>query len=97
MKADALSGDFFPFTNRRRTRAGVLRWDGTGLCLYQKRLERGRFAPLWRRSDEAMLERTLSELALFLEENTLLRVIRLSPSPTPLGAFSLLLPEAEPC
>ncbi len=46
MKADPLSGDLFLFTNRRRTRAKVLLWDGTGLCLYQKRLERGRFAPL---------------------------------------------------
>jgi transposase len=56
MKADPLSGDLFLFTNRRRTRAKVLLWDGTGLCLYQKRLERGRFAPLWRRSDEEMFE-----------------------------------------
>jgi transposase len=22
-------------------------WDGTGLCLYSKRLEKGRFAQLW--------------------------------------------------
>jgi transposase len=65
MKADPLSGDLFLFTNRRRTRAKVLLWDGTGLCLYQKRLERGRFAPLWRRSDEEGVEMTLSELALF--------------------------------
>jgi transposase len=49
LKADPLSGDLFLFTNRRRTRAKVLLWDGTGLCIYQKRLERGRFALLWRR------------------------------------------------
>ena len=46
LKADPLSGDLFLFTNRRRTRAKVLLWDGTGLCIYQKRLERGRFALL---------------------------------------------------
>jgi hypothetical protein len=34
------------FTNRRRTRAKVLLWDGTGLCIHQKRIERGRFAKL---------------------------------------------------
>ncbi len=50
LKADPLSGDLFLFTNRRRTRAKVLLWDGTGLCLYQKRLERGRFASLWLRT-----------------------------------------------
>jgi transposase len=33
LKADPLSGDLFLFTNRRRTRAKVLLWDGTGLCL----------------------------------------------------------------
>ena len=63
MKADPLSGDLFLFTNRRRTRAKLLLWDGTGLCLYKKRLERGHFAPLCRRSDEGMFEMTLSELA----------------------------------
>ncbi len=42
LKADLPSGDLFLFTNRRRTRAKVLLWDGTGLCIYQKRLERGR-------------------------------------------------------
>jgi transposase len=36
LKADPLSGDLFLFTNRRRTRAKVLLWDGTGLCLYQR-------------------------------------------------------------
>jgi transposase len=46
LKADPLSGDLSLFTNRRRTRAKVLLWDGTGLCLYQKRLEHGRFASL---------------------------------------------------
>ena len=97
MKADPLSGDLFLFTNRRRTRAKVLLWDGTGLCLYQKRLERGRFAPLWRRSDEERFEMTLSELALFLEGSTLAGAIRLSPPPTSLEAFSPFLHEAEPC
>ncbi len=67
LKADPLSGDLFLFTDRRRTRAKVLLWDGTGLCLYQKRLERGRFASLWRRDEQETFEMTLSELALFLE------------------------------
>ncbi len=31
MKADPLSGDLFPFTNRRRTRAKVLLWNGSTL------------------------------------------------------------------
>ena len=42
-----LGGDLFLFVNRRRTGCKVLMWDGTGLCIFMKRLERGRFADLW--------------------------------------------------
>ena len=61
LKADPLSGDLFLFSNRRRTRAKVLLWDGTGLCLYQKRLEYGRFASLWQRDEQEVCELTPSE------------------------------------
>jgi len=82
LKADPLSGDLFLFTNRRRTRAKVLLWDGTGLCLYQKRLEHGRFASLWLRGEQEVCEMTLSEFALFLEGSTLPGALRLSPPTT---------------
>jgi hypothetical protein len=36
----------------------VLLWDGTGLCLYQKRLEYGRFASLWQRDEQEVCELT---------------------------------------
>lgn len=36
-------GACYVFVNRRRTQAKVLRWDGEGLTLWHKRLERGRF------------------------------------------------------
>jgi transposase len=97
MKADPLSGDLFLFTNRRRTRAKVLLWDGTGLCIYQKRLERGRFALLWRRSGKEMFEMTLSELALFFEGSTLVGALRLSPPPTSPQVLTPFLREAPPC
>ena len=62
---DPLSGDLFVFVSRNRKRAKVLLWDGTGMCLYAKRLERGRFARLW--GEGNCRELTVSELALFLE------------------------------
>jgi len=44
---DVLSGDLFLFVSRTRKRAKVLYWDGTGLCVFAKRLERGRFTAPW--------------------------------------------------
>jgi transposase len=40
---DPLSGHLFLFTNRTRTRVKALVWDGSGLWMCAKRLERGRF------------------------------------------------------
>lgn len=76
---DPLSGDCFLFVNRRRTMSKVLSWDGTGLCIYQKRLERGRFARLWGERDGSAVELTLSELSLFLEGSDLVGRIVISP------------------
>lgn len=75
---DPLSGDLFLFVNRDRRRAKVLLWDGTGLCIYSKRLEQGRFACLWREPG-GRLRLTVSELHLFLEGSKLVGKVELSP------------------
>src|SRR3954462_10429697 len=61
---DPLSGELYLFVNKRRDACKVLMWDGTGLCIFQKKLERGRFASLWR-DDATSVRLTASELALF--------------------------------
>jgi transposase len=84
---DPLSGDLFLFVNARRKGCKVLVWDGTGLCIFQKRLERGRFAAPWRDSKSAVVTMTASELALFIEGCELVGHRRLSPTavvPAPL-------------
>jgi transposase len=75
---DPLSGDLFLFVGKRRTGCKVLIWDGTGLCIFQKRLERGRFAPLFR-DDGKSVQLTASELALFIEGCDLVGRRTLSP------------------
>jgi transposase len=78
---DPLAGDCFLVVNRLRTRAKVLLWDGTGLCVYHKRLDQGWFAALWSPDGQVTPARTLtlSELSLFLEGCTLLTRTALSP------------------
>lgn len=79
LKRDLLAGDMFLFVGRNRRRAKVLFFDGTGLCLFSKRLERGRFADVWARADGRSVELTQSELTLFIEGNELVGRVALSP------------------
>ncbi len=89
LSRDPLDGDCFLFVNRARSRAKVLLWDGTGLCIYMKRLEQNRFACLWDEAQpKASVELTMSELALFLEGSEMVGRIPLSPAqirPMPLA------------
>ena len=81
------TGDAFLFVNRRRDRAKILYWDGTGMCLFAKRLEEGRFPKLWDREEFAPrgIELTFSELSLFLEGCDAVEIDELSPPEYRLG------------
>lgn len=75
---DPLSGDLYLFVSKRRKGCKVLVWDGTGLCIFQKRLEKGCFASPWREEGE-VVRMTASELALFIEGCQLVGRRALSP------------------
>lgn len=62
---DPLSGHLFLFSNRDRTRLKILVWDGSGLWVCAKRLEKGRFR--WPAATEACcLAMRPEELAMLL-------------------------------
>ena len=60
---DPLGGGLFFFRNRHAGRVKVLFWDGNGLVLYAKRLERGTFRfPTARQTSITMTSSELMEL-----------------------------------
>ena len=62
---DPFSGQMFVFRGRRGDRVKILWWDGDGLCLFAKRLERGRF--VWPRATDGTVHLTQAQLSMLLE------------------------------
>ena len=62
---DPFSGQLFVFRGRRGDLVKVLSWDGQGLCLYAKRLERGRF--IWPQAKDGTVSLTAAQLSMLLE------------------------------
>jgi transposase len=59
------SGHLFVFRGRRGDRVKILWWDGDGLCLFYKRLERGKF--IWPRAENGKVSLTPAQLSMLLE------------------------------
>ena len=84
---DLLEGDLFLFVAKNRLRAKVLLFDGSGICIFQKRMEKGHFARL--RSEQGTITMTMTELSLFLEGSELVGRRALSPPPLPLDDLAV--------
>lgn len=75
---DPLCGHLFVFFNKRRDRVKILYWDRSGLAVWYKRLEKGRFTlnTLSPPESGGRVEVEAAELALILEGIDLSRAQR---------------------
>ena len=65
MKADPFSGVVYVFRAKRADRVKLIFWDGTGVCLFAKRLEDGKFR--WPSIQDGVLRLSAAELSALLE------------------------------
>jgi transposase len=64
LQLEPLSGHLFIFCNKERNRTKVLFWDGSGLWVCTKRLEKGRFSWPSREDQQDRVRLSHEELAL---------------------------------
>ena len=67
LRQDPFSGHLFAFRGRKANMIKLLFWDGSGLCLFTKRLEDGYFP--WPRADEQgdTVALTAEQLSMLIE------------------------------
>jgi transposase len=72
IKADPFSGTAFVFRAKRADRVKLVFWDGTGLCLFVKTLEDGRFR--WPKIEDGSIRLTPAQLGALIEGLDWMRV-----------------------
>jgi transposase len=65
LASNPFCGQVFVFRGRRGDLLKLIWWDGTGLCLMAKRLERGRF--IWPHAQNGSVSLTPAQLSMLLE------------------------------
>lgn len=65
LEQNPFSGHVFVFRGKRGDLIKLLWWDGDGLCLFAKRLERGRF--IWPQADRGSVSLSRAQLSMLLE------------------------------
>ena len=85
LAADPYSGAAFVFRGKRGDYVKILPWDGSGLCLFAKRLEKAKF--VWPPIVEGALQLTPAQLALLLEGIDWRRTVAPQPPDLPRDPF----------
>ena len=83
LRDDPFSGAIFVFRSKRADRVKLVWWDGSGLCLFAKRLEDGRF--YWPPIEDGTIKLSGAQLAALIEGMQWTRV-RAVEARTPLAA-----------
>ncbi|MGA7710458.1 MAG: IS66 family insertion sequence element accessory protein TnpB [Rhizomicrobium sp.] len=79
LRIDPFSGVIVCFRSRRADRVKLIFWDGTGLCLFAKRLE-GKF--VWPRIEDGVMRLSAAQLSALIEGLDWMRVhVRRVPAP----------------
>ncbi|MDP1853510.1 MAG: IS66 family insertion sequence element accessory protein TnpB [Candidatus Omnitrophota bacterium] len=65
LEQEPFSGHVFVFRGRRGDIIKLLWWDGQGMCLFAKRLEKGRF--IWPQAESGSVSLTPAQLSMLLE------------------------------
>jgi transposase len=65
MQADPFSGAVYVFRAKRADRVKLIYWDGTGVCLFAKRLEDGQFR--WPNVQDGIIRLSAAQLSALLE------------------------------
>ena len=68
IKADPFSGAVYVFRAKRADRIKLIFWDGTGLCLFAKRLEEGVFR--WPKIEDGVMRLSAAELSTGIQTAT---------------------------
>ena len=84
IRADPFSGAVYVFRAKRADRIKLIFWDGTGLCLYAKRLEDGQFR--WPKVQDGVMRLTAAQLGALLEGLDWRRVHQARRTRTPLAS-----------
>lgn len=65
LRSDPFSGVIYVFRSKRADRVKLIFWDGTGLCLFAKRLEDGKFR--WPRIEDGVMRLSAAQLGALVE------------------------------